>query len=200
MKNPPPPKASVPPAAPLVYALKDMVGDVFCPQCCEGSTCVILDPVLVGDPDLGRPCSACSAFWVPIRPAPKGNRSVPIRNPRTGKLGVIPCKSASKKERALIAALRNLNPRNIPDGPLSVGVWFVYPICKSWNKTKKASAKAGTLWPTTRNTSERSNLTKLFDDALERSGIVNDDSAIVAGEVRKVYGPVAGYRFWIRSA
>lgn len=72
-------------------------------------------------------------------------------------------------------------------GPVVIDLEFVLPVPSSWSKRKQAAALAGHVRPIGRP--DRDNLEKLTLDALTRSGRWwRDDSQIVDGRSRKIYG------------
>ena len=98
-------------------------------------------------------------------------------------------------EAMLVLALQAhpLRPASPLSGPLRLDVDAVREVPASWSGRKRARALSGELRPTTRP--DRGNHLKLMEDALQAAGWIEDDSCVVEGDVRKVYGDPCGWRF-----
>lgn len=72
------------------------------------------------------------------------------------------------------------------DFPIHVDFCFEMPMPASWPKKKKLAVMEGNrVWHSSKP--DRSNMTKLYEDCLERAGIIKNDSLIVSGDSRKYY-------------
>lgn len=73
-------------------------------------------------------------------------------------------------------------------GPLCVDLVFYMPVPKSASKIKKRQMLQGMIFPIGKP--DRTNLAKLMEDCLENAGILSNDSIIVDGREKKLYGEV----------
>ena len=73
-------------------------------------------------------------------------------------------------------------------GPLLVDLLFYMPIPKSSSKVKKRQMLNGMILPIGKP--DRTNLAKLMEDCLEHAGILSNDSIIVDGRAKKIYGDI----------
>lgn len=148
--------------------------------------------------------------FLPLRPRPKGNRDEirvcprckALRSPRKG---CKVCKGRGKWISPPDAILRHQNgvrrlamlmlagARGPWAGPVALDVDFVFQVPASWPKWKRQAALEGRLWPSSERYGDRDNLEKLLGDAL-KGVLFADDSRIVDGRVRKVFGEESGYR------
>lgn len=133
-------------------------------------------------------------FFLPIKPKPKGNAKE-LRK-RRGKL-VIGNPQRHKDHQAALRAMAWLYAPDRPlKGPIRLDVTFVLPLPKAAPKWKVEAARANTLRPTVRP--DRGNLLKMIEDALE-GVIYTNDSHVVEGMVRKVYGEEPGYEIHVEE-
>jgi len=131
-------------------------------------------------------------IWVPLVPRPKGNSQRIIL--RGGYPRVLPSKSATACESALVAQLRRSAPPEPLLGPLWRDVTFCLPIPRSWPKWRqRAAVERRSLPAGGGGQADLGNLVKLLDDALERSGHLRNDGQIVGGTACKVHAEEPGY-------
>jgi len=96
-------------------------------------------------------------------------------------------KETQKAESEFLALADQWAPPTPMLGPVRLDLTFVLPIPASKPRWWREAAAAGRIYPITKP--DRDNLAKLAQDAFSRSGRWwRDDSQVVAGEVRKVYG------------
>jgi len=127
-----------------------------------------------------------------IHPVPKGNSGRIVRAGKYPKL--LPSKRAMACEKALTTELAQHISGAPLAGPVRRDVLFTLAIAPSWPKWKQEAARARRYLPAGGGrTPDTGNLLKLLDDALEKSGIIFNDSQIIGGESWKVYGDVPGY-------
>ena len=136
--------------------------------------------------------------WVGVPPHPKGNDQRIVRVAR--RLKIKPSKKVEGWQRALTLALL-VHPARPPEkltGPLDLDVTFVLRIPPSWSAWKREAAACGFVHPYSEGKSagsiaDRGNLLKLVEDCLEKADWLCNDSQVIGGDVRKVYGPEPGY-------
>ncbi|NJL54142.1 RusA family crossover junction endodeoxyribonuclease [bacterium] len=71
-------------------------------------------------------------------------------------------------------------------GAIWADITFYRPIPKGTSSIRKQQMLNGLIWPIGKP--DRTNLLKFIEDCLEEAGIVSNDSIIVDGPVRKLYG------------
>ena len=123
-------------------------------------------------------------FTIPVTPRPKGRPRFSTR----GGFARAYTPAATEHAEHDVAVLAAAHAPPVPhQGPVIVDLDFVLPVPASWSKRKRAAALAGDVAPISKP--DRDNLEKLTLDALTRSGRWwRDDSQIVDGRTRKVYG------------
>lgn len=124
------------------------------------------------------------AFEIPVTPKPKGRPRFSVRGgfPRA----YTPAATEQAEHDVAVLAARYAPPTP-HQGPVVIDLEFVLPIPSSWSRKKQAAALAGEIRPISKP--DRDNLEKLVLDAFTRSGRWwRDDSQIVDGRSRKVYG------------
>lgn len=123
-------------------------------------------------------------FEIPCAPKAKGRPRFTVRH------GFARAYTPAATEHAEhdVAVLAAQHAPSMPHaGPVVIDLEFVLPVPASWSRKKQAAALAGDLRPISKP--DRDNLEKLVLDALTRSGRWwRDDSQIVDGRSRKVYG------------
>jgi len=160
------------------------------------------------------------SFFLACAPAQKGNRKViRRRNGRRGpwsngamaaalsSIGVAAPKASGgmfissndedkAAEVALVRALRAVAPPEPWRGVMEVSFTIVYPVPRTFTDEQAAEALAGTVRPTSTgyHHHDRGNPLKLVEDAMQAAGLYVNDSQVCEGPVRKVFGPVPGYK------
>ena len=130
------------------------------------------------------------AFVVPGKPLGKGR---PRFTRAGGGRAFTPAKTVNAESMIALFASQAMGGQ-APFGqgePLTCRVVAVFDVPASWPKRKRASAYAGTTWPTGKPDGD--NLAKMVGDAL--NGVAwHDDSQVVEWTVRKQYGAAAELR------
>ena len=123
-------------------------------------------------------------FTIPVTPKPKGRPRFSMR----GGFARAYTPAATEHAEHDVAVLAAQHAPPMPHtGPVVIDLEFVLPVPSSWSKRKQAAALAGHVRPISKP--DRDNLEKLVLDALTRSGRWwRDDSQIVDGRSRKIYG------------
>lgn len=70
--------------------------------------------------------------------------------------------------------------------PVQLDVTFYMPIPKSTSAIRKKQMLNGMIWPICKP--DRSNMLKFIEDCLQDAEILSNDSIIVDGSTRKIYG------------
>jgi Holliday junction resolvase RusA-like endonuclease len=126
------------------------------------------------------------AFEIPSTPRAKGRPRFTTRNGFAR--AYTPTETVRAEHDVAVLAAAHA-PETPHDGAVVIDLTFVLPIPASWPRKRQAAALAGAVQPTSKP--DRDNLEKLILDALTRSGQWwRDDSQIVDGRTRKVYGLV----------
>jgi Holliday junction resolvase RusA-like endonuclease len=141
-----------------------------------------------------------------IVPGVKGNsKEARMRVPKGSKTGkavpmVVGRTEDTAREHALVWLLQaNLQrPREPLKGQLLCDVAILRPLPKGATARVIEDARTGRLYAATRP--DRGNHLKLFEDALEGAGWIEDDARIVDGVVLKGYSAEPGYVFRLGPA
>lgn len=125
----------------------------------------------------------------PNSTAQSGKKLGTILNKKTGKYFARMYKTKESKsvEDCYFSLLYPLKPARMLKGALKLVARFYYPYRAS---EKKSITKYGLLVPKTTKP-DFDNLSKQFDDVLEKLGFIENDSNIHDGRVIKYWGPEA---------
>lgn len=125
---------------------------------------------------------------IPGEPLAKGRPRIGM-NKHTGRaMAFTPAKTRTKEGVITSIAMDVMDGRAPLEGPLSMAVTAVFAIPKSASKKARAAMLADEVRPTKRP--DTSNIAKAYEDALNEI-VYRDDSQIVLGSVRKMWGDVA---------
>lgn len=91
-----------------------------------------------------------------------------------------------KEKQQIIWQLKSQLNHEPLTGPINFHVTFYMPIPKSASGIRKRQMLNGVIHHICKP--DRSNLLKLIEDCAERAGIISNDSIIVGGEAKKMYG------------
>jgi len=127
-------------------------------------------------------------------PSPKGRGKVARIVPGKGFATVTDAPSTVAAEKALVDALTPLAPPAAWACPVRLDVDFVFTPPTSGPAWMEEACLANAVHVTSDSLGDRDNLHKMLGDAMEKAGFYVRDSAIVEGDVRKLYGPEPGYR------
>lgn len=90
-----------------------------------------------------------------------------------------------EKEQAIWQLRSQFNHEPL-SGPLDLSATFYMPIPESTSSIRKKQMLNGIMHHIKKP--DRSNLLKFVEDCLEKAGIISNDSIIVSGQTRKLYG------------
>lgn len=105
--------------------------------------------------------------------------------PKVTKRGTFDIRSAYKKSVTWTLTAQKHEFPNTIEGPVRVTIYFFFAVPKSFSKKKQEAIKRGETRHITKP--DRTNCLKLFEDCVERAGIIGNDSQIVEGEAKKYY-------------
>jgi len=113
----------------------------------------------------------------------------PWQAPLKGKHGFYsrPVKNAPTKEQVIWQLKAQVNHEPM-SGPLYANITFYRPVPASTSNIKKKQMLNGLIFPIGKP--DRSNMLKFIEDCLENAGIISNDSIIIDGPTRKLYGEI----------
>lgn len=138
-------------------------------------------------------------FFIPGVPAPGGSKTgFPLKS---GRVIMAPACKRTKPWMAVCAVVARQAMQDgrheLLTGPLRLDVDFFLPRIKGHYRANGALKPNAPIWHTVKP--DRTKLLRALEDAL--TGIVwRDDSAVVCGESRKLYGDCAGARVTVTAA
>lgn len=132
-------------------------------------------------------------FFAPGVPQPGGSKKGFV-NPRTGRVVVLEDAKHNKDWRAVVSIMAHYAHSGEPlSGPVRLDITFIMPRPKAHFRSgrhrenlKENAPMFHTVKP------DRTKLLRSTEDALTDAGIWRDDTQVVAGEIRKIYGSRPG--------
>lgn len=122
---------------------------------------------------------------------------VPIAWKAPGRVGNRYFNHRYKEQEQVIWQLKPQFNHETLSCPIRLDVFFFMPIPKSTSKIKRNQMLNGVIHHIGKP--DRSNLLKFIEDCLQRAGILSNDSIIVQGETKKLYGLIPKTTIFIQT-